>query len=146
MPDLETQLSLDQDESAACEAASEQGATLEHDETEPHVYWLTMHPRTAPSETFFARIAWRRYPHDPPSVKFADSIGGRLDCTSAWPVIPGYRPSAFDICQPFTAEAYGVHPEWVSGPEAWQARGNPFLWVVSLLLHGMSDQFQGRSA
>jgi hypothetical protein len=113
--------------------------------SETGVFWLTMHPTAAPQETFYARIAWTSYPDAPPSIKFADAIDGRLDLTSAWPIIPGYRPGSYDICQPFTAEAYVVHPEWATGPEAWPSDGNPFEWVVGRLLHDMCDRYEGRS-
>jgi hypothetical protein len=146
MPDVETQLALADDAPAALEHASACGATLVRDPDDPLVYWLTLSPRAAVSETFYARIAWTRYPHSPPSVKFADTLGGRLDAASAWPLIPGYRPAAFDICQPFTAEGFSVHPDWLSGPEAWSATGNPFLWVVSILVHDIADRYQGRAA
>lgn len=146
MVDLETELTLADDAPAAIELAESAGARLERDPDDALVYWLEVSPRQAPDEKFFVRIAWTRYPHSPPSVKFADAIGGRLDVTSAWPTIPGYRPTAFDICQPFTAEGFGVHPDWVTGPDAWTGTGNPFLWVVGLLLHGMADRYQGRSA
>jgi hypothetical protein len=145
MIDLETRLALEDDEPAVRELVAEHDATLQRDSDHPEVYWLTMHPRTAPHETFVARIAWTRYPHAAPSVKFADAMRGRLDVTSAWPVIRGYRPGSFDICQPFTAEGYIVHPDWVTGPEAWPNTGNPFAWVVAQLLHDMTDRYQGRS-
>lgn len=146
MSDLETKLALEQDELAACEAAAEFDATLKADATQPAVFWLTMSPRAAPAERFFARIEWSSYPHAPPSVKFADTVGGRLDLSSAWPVIPGYRPGERDICQPFTAEGHAIHGDWSSGPEAWQGTGNPFLWVVLQMLHDITDRYQGRSA
>jgi len=146
MVDAETCLALDEDEHAAREAASESGGVLERDVADRAVYWLTMHSRTDPVETYFARIAWTRYPDGPPSVKFADAVSGRLDVTSAWPMVPGYRPGSYDICQPFTAEGQAVHPEWATGPEAWPATGNPFLWVVTQLLHDVADRQQGRSA
>jgi hypothetical protein len=103
-------------------------------------------PPAPAQERFYVRIAWSRYPHAPPSVKFADAIGGRLDLSSAWPLIPGYRPGAFDICQPFTAEGFSVHPEWANGAEAWQGTGNPFLWVADILIRDMHTKYGGRSA
>src|SRR4051812_32853904 len=128
MADLETQLSLEADESSTRELADEAGAQLVRDAADSSIYWLVMHPRASPGETFVARVAWSSYPHSPPSVKFADGVGGRLDVSSAWPIIPGYRPGSYDICQPFTAEGFAVHPEWVSGPDAWVATGNPLAW------------------
>lgn len=145
MTNLETKLALEQDESEARDAAGQFGATLERDQGEPNVYWLTMQPPSEATETFFARIAWTTYPHAPPSVKFADAIGGRLDLSSSWPLIPGYRPGERDICQPFTAEGHALHQDWSQGPEAWSGTGNPFLWVVLQMLHGITDRYQGRS-
>lgn len=145
MADLETRLALDHDEPAVRELVDEAGAKLERDDTDPAVYWLTMQPAGQPDERYFVRIAWTGYPHAAPSVRFADAVGGSLDLTHAWPVIPGYRPGSFDICQPFTAEAYAAHPEWAQGPEAWPSSGNPFAWVVGRLLHDLSERYGGRS-
>lgn len=146
MVDRETELSLEEDLVDATQYAESAGAHLEPDENGQGVYWLAMSPRDAPDEKFFARIAWSKYPHSPPSVRFADGVGGRLDATSAWPAIPGYRPGNLDICQPFTAEGFVTHPEWVNGPEAWPTTGNPFLWVVSTLLYDLAERYMGRSA
>lgn len=146
MNDLAGHLALEQDERDARQHAASLGATLQADTTDAGTYWLTMIPPAAPEERFHARIAWTSYPGAPPSVKFADAVGGRLDLSSSWPIIPGYRPGERDICQPFTAEGHAVHPAWSNGPEAWQPTGNPFLAVVSQLLHGMIDKYQGRSA
>jgi hypothetical protein len=144
MSTLATQLGLDEDLPAAARLADEHGGELCAGR-ESSVFWLTMHPPASPPETFYARIAWTSYPDAPPSVKFGDAIDGRLDLTSAWPVVPGYRAGSFDICQPFTAEAYVAHPEWTTGPEAWPSDGNPFEWVVGRLLHDICDRYQGRS-
>ena len=145
MSALATALTLEADLEEVQALVTEYGADLRAGR-EPGTFWLIMHPLAAPAETFVVRIAWSSYPDQAPSVKFADGVEGRLDLTSAWPIVPGYRPGAFDICQPFTAEAYGVHPEWTTGPEAWSGEGNPFAWVVERLLHDMCDRFEGRSA
>jgi hypothetical protein len=146
MVDVETKLALETDEPTVREVVEEHGASLLSDGGDPSVFWLTLSPPKAPAEEYFVRIAWEGgYPHAAPSVKFADAVGGRLDLSSAWPVIPGYRPGDHDICQPFTAEAYRVHPEWAGGPEAWPSTGNPFLWVVERLLGDMVERYQGRS-
>jgi hypothetical protein len=144
MNDLETTLALEHDLSQVQDAVAEHGASLKRD-AEPGVFWLTMHPPAEPQETYFARIAWRSYPHSPPSIKFAETIGGRLDQSSAWPMVPGYRPGQLDICHPFTAEAHALHPDWAGGPEAWRSSGNPFLGVVLQLLHDITDRYEGRS-
>jgi hypothetical protein len=146
MSELETKLALEQDEAAVRELVAERGAALKRDPSEAGIYWLTLHPAKEPDEEFVVRIAWSAYPHQPPSVKFADTIGGSLELSSAWPMIPGYRPGEHDICQPFTAEAFKVHPDWAQGPDAWTGTGNPFLWVVDRLLGDMVERYQGRSA
>lgn len=146
MLDLESNLTLEADFEDARMAAEEAAGSLVRDETDGSVYWLTLSPAADPGQNFYVRIAWSGgYPHSPPSVKFADAVNGRLDVSAAWPVIPGYRPGELDICQPFTAEGFKVHPEWVAGPEAWPTSGNPFLWVVSRLVSDMTNSYQGRS-
>ena len=146
MVDVETKLALEADGPAVHELLEEHDASLLADGEDPSIFWLSLRPPQAPEEEYVVRIAWEGgYPHAAPSVKFADGVGGRLDVSSAWPVIPGYRPGEHDICQPFTAEAYRVHPEWVEGPEAWPAAGNPFLWVVERLVGDMVERYQGRS-
>jgi hypothetical protein len=146
MVDVETKLALEADEPAVRELLEEHNASLLMDGQDSSIYWLTLRPPQALEEEYIVRIAWEGgYPHAPPSVKFADGVGGRLNVSSAWPIIPGYRPGELDICQPFTAEAYKVHPEWVEGPEAWPAAGNPFLWVVEQLVGDMTARYQGRS-
>ncbi len=146
MPSLEAQLAIEEDLAEVQAIVADAGALLEQDENDELVYWLTMSPRDVPQERYVARLQWRSYPDEAPSIKFADSVGGRLDLTSAWPIIPGYRAGAFDICQPFTREAYDVHPEWRVGPTAWTGTGNPFAWVVELMLIDMTSRYQGRSA
>lgn len=146
MSSLETTMALEADFPEASAAAGDAGSALVVDESDPAVLWLTLRPPKDPGQTFFVRIAWDDgYPHSPPSVKFADAVGGRVDVSSAWPVIPGYRPGELDICQPFTSEGFKVHPEWVEGPEAWPATGNPLLWVVNQLIGDMFNCYQGRS-
>jgi len=144
MSTLATQLGLEQDLPAVQQLVADRGAELLAG-ADPGVFWLSMRPAAAPQETFHVRIAWTSYPDAPPSIKFADAVEGRLDVTSAWPIIPGYRPGNLDICQPFTAEGYLAHQEWRTGPEAWPSDGNPFEWVVGCLLHDMCDRYQGRS-
>ena len=145
MADTETALALDQDLPAVEAAVGDAGARLKRDPVDEGLFWLILSPPGAPEEEFFARIAWHSYPHAPPSVKFATGVGGSVDQTTAWPQIPGYRPASFDICQPFTAEGHAVHPDWAHGPESWPTNGNPFLWVVGILIADMKNRYQGRS-
>lgn len=111
---------------------------------EPGVYWLSMRPRSAPEERYHARVAWTTYPWSPPSVKFATSVRGALDVVSAWPTVPGYRPGNFDICAAFTAEGYRTHPEWMA-QQPWDTRGNPFLWVATILQGHLDRSYGGRA-
>jgi hypothetical protein len=144
--DAETRLNLEADEPAVREFLEEHDGRLDRDLDDSAVYWVTVRPRSAPQEEYYARVAWSSYPHSPPSVKFSDRIGGDLSATEAWPLMPGYRVTAFDVCKPFTAEAFGWHPEWRSGPDAWRSSGNPFLWVVSVMQHDFDTAYEGRSA
>lgn len=143
--DTESLLNLSSDESAVGVRLSESGGELSRESPQSGVYWLRMHPRHHSSEEYFVRIAWSRYPRSPPSVKFADKIGGNLNVTKAWPVIAGYRPGSFDICKPFTSEAFALHPEWQRGPEAWSSSGNPFLWVIENLQNDLDNNYVGRA-
>jgi hypothetical protein len=144
--DFESQLNLLHDSQEATSLLLSRGGTISCDRDERSVYWLCLRPASEPSERYVVRLAWDRYPHDPPSVKFATDIRGQLDSTGAWPIIAGYRPGNFDICQPFTKEAFAIHPEWKDGPERWPANGrNPFLWVVVTLQNDFDNRYEGRS-
>ncbi|MFI5289564.1 MAG: hypothetical protein ACHQ17_07935 [Polyangia bacterium] len=144
--DRESELSLAADAPAAAEFLTGRGGTL-HDTTaqESGTWWAELHPASQPQETFCARIAWSVYPGAAPSVKFSTEIGGGLADPVAWPVIPGYRPGSLDICKPFTAEGFTLHPDWAASSQAWVPDGNPFLAVVRELQRDLnSDGYQGR--
>lgn len=142
--DLESQLNLQADAKAVVKLLKQHGGRLVAARDDAAVYWLEMLPCSAPSETYVARVKWTRYPGAPPSVKFATEVDGRIDVLTAWPVVPGYRPTEFDICMPFTAEGFAVHPEWTQTKEAWSGTGNPFLWVAETLQRDLNHRFQGR--
>jgi hypothetical protein len=144
--DRESALNLEQDAPAVASFLEENEGALTKDDADDGVYWAAMRPRSTPAERYFARIGWAVYPHGPPSIKFADRVGGSLTAVSAWPVITGYRASAFDICRPISAEGYAVHPEWGQGSTAWVADGNPFLWVVQTMQFHLDNEYQGRAA
>jgi hypothetical protein len=144
MVSLETQLSLEADEDAVVDALSGYDGTLCRDEDTAGLYWLVVKRAAPPHETFDVRLAWSAYPSAPPSVRFVDGIGGRWDVPRAWPVIAGYRVPPFDICQPWTAEGFALHPDWATGPQAWRATGNPFLYVVNRLQFDLNNKCQGR--
>lgn len=155
MIDLESQLRLVEDSVDVAAYLAENagvlapgwtpGATDPAPEDEPGVYWLTMRPRSAPTERYVARVGWTRYPGAPPSVKYATGIRGRLDVTSAWPNVAGYRPGNGDICSEFTKEGYEAHPEWVA-QRPWPSTGNPFLWIAQILQGHLDRAYGGRAA
>ena len=146
MADQESLLNLAADEVAVAAFLAGNGGHLTRDGKDAAVYWLRMRPAGAPPEVYYVRVAWSAYPHEAPSVKFADSVGGSLTVASAWPVIPGYRPASFDICKPMTAEGYALHAEWWTGPDAWPTTGNPFLWVAEMLQYDLDNHYGGRSS
>jgi hypothetical protein len=144
--DLETELNLRQDSQAVAAFVADNDGVIAGDCRDRGIYWLSLRPRSAPHERFVVRIGWERYPPAPPSVKFATEMNGRLDVTAAWPMIEGYRPGSFDICRPFTAEGYNIHPEWRTSAERWPADGgNLFLWVAQTLQFDLDNRYQGRS-
>lgn len=139
--DIESRLRLQRDEGAVREALEAAGGKLHTrhelceglDEPDPQgLYWAEIQPRDRTRQAFIARIEWTVYPGRPPSVLFADQIGGATGISRAWPQAPGYRGPA-DICKPFTAEGQKLHSEWGRGPQAWPTTGNPFLYVVENL-------------
>jgi hypothetical protein len=146
MIDSESLLNLTADEPGVASFLAEHYGELIRDVSETGVYWLVLHPRSVPAETFIARVAWQRYPQRPPSVKFATAVQGGLTSTAAWPLISGYRAGSFDICMPFTAEGFALHPEWSTGVHAWKETGNPFLWVTTRIQDDFNQRYGGRAA
>ncbi len=142
--DLESELNLQADAKATAALLKQHGGRLHAEPDDPGTYWLEMAPASHPGEAYFACVAWRTYPGAPPSVKFATEVGGRLDVTSAWPTVPGFRPTVFDICMPFTEEGFNVHSEWRTSAEAWKDTGNPFLYVASTLQRLLDTRYSGR--
>jgi len=107
--------------------------------------WATIYPARAPTELFQARLLWRVYPGEPPSVKFRDPATGRLDLTSAWPQVRGFRPTSFDTCVNWSLEGFALHPEWRTDPRfRWDDRGNVLLKVLTYLQNELDDHYQGR--
>ena len=142
--DLESKLNLQADAKAVAALLKQHGGRLHADADESGTYFMEMVPADDASEIYIARVAWTTYPGAAPSVKFATEVGGRLDVPSAWPTVPGFRPTAFDICMPFTAEGFNVHPEWRTSAEAWKENGNPFLFVASTLQRLLDTRYSGR--
>jgi hypothetical protein len=146
MPDDETLLNLQQDRDDVATILAARGGALDTGDEGAGVYWVTLSPRSAPTETYYVMIAWDSYPFAPPSIKFGAGIRGSLVVNRAWPVIPGYRTGSFDICKPMTKEGYALHPEWARGSTAWVSDGNPFLWIVEELQFHLDNEYQGRAA
>ena len=145
MADTETLTNLTDDEAAVKAFLSEHDGRLVRDADDPATYWLDLRPASTPGERFYVRLVWTRYPDEPPSILFADAVGGQLGVARAWPVAPGYR-APNDICKPLSAEGYALHPEWRTGPDAWPIDGNSFLWVVETLQYDLDNDYQGRAA
>lgn len=142
--DLESKLNLEGDTNAVVALLIQHGGRLLADSEDHQTYWLELLPACDPGEIYIARLIWSAYPGAPPSVKFATEVGGRVDVTGAWPVVPGFRPTSFDICMPFTEEGFEVHPEWRTSAEAWTSTGNPFLYVASTLQRLFDTRYSGR--
>ena len=149
--DAESQLNLDQDEVDVAEFLAANGGRLDRDDrlwresSDAAVYWLTMRPRSHPTETYCVRVEWEAYPYSPPSIRFASGARGSLTATSAWPIITGYRSGTFDICRPMSKEGYATHPEWSQGSTAWPTDGNPFLWVAETTQFHLDNDYEGRA-
>lgn len=144
MASADTLLALEADEEAVSSWLNEFGGLLFREFDAPYTYWLVVRPKSAPHESYYARVAWNAYPDRPPSVRFHDGIGGGHATNRAWPIVPGYRTGSWDICKPFTAEGFALHAEWNTGPHAWPTGGNPFLWVAQALQNDLNHNYQGR--
>jgi hypothetical protein len=148
--DDESLLNLETDEAAVASFLAENGGDLMRDDkteggADRSIYWLTIRPRSVPTEKFVARFEWFAYPYQAPSIKFVPVIRGSVTTSSAWPLMTGYRPGSFDICRPMCHEGYTTHPEWRQGSTAWPTEGNPFLWVVQTMQFQFDNDYQGRS-
>ena len=105
--------------------------------------WVTVSPRGFDGDRFVARLFWSHYPAEP-SVKFVDPATGRLDMQSAWPQARGFRPTSFDICATWTAEGFGLHPEWAKSQYHWDNSGNVLLKTLRTLQDELDQTYQGR--
>jgi len=107
--------------------------------------WAKLYPEGHPNEIFQARLLWRLYPDEPPSLRFRDPSTGRLDLPGAWPQVRGFRPGSLDTCVNWTLEGMNLHPEWKTDPRfRWDSRGNALLRVLRILQSELDDYFQGR--
>lgn len=140
-----TQLNLEVDEDAVVSYLDETSGILIRDLCDSGLYWLVLHPASAPDDRYYARVTWTVYPGSPPSVRYADGIRGSVSINHAWPMAPGYRLGNFDICKPFTAEGFALHQDWQTGSSAWLPEGNPFLYIVQQLQFDLNHNYGGRN-
>jgi hypothetical protein len=144
--DIESTLALVRDVPPVEEFLSSTGGRLVHrDDDDAGLYWAIIRPANQSSGQFVARIAWAVYPHRPPSLLFAFSVGMPTNDARAWPTASGYR-APNDVCKPFTAEGQALHAEWSTGPHAWRNTGNPFLYVVENVVDDIDRAGGARAA
>jgi hypothetical protein len=106
--------------------------------------WVDVSSAKAPAEIFQARLVWPEYP-GLASLKFRDPATGRLDLSTAWPVVRGFRPASFDACVNWTREGFNLHPEWRNDPNLkWHPGWNAVLRTLRTLQNEMDDHYSGR--
>lgn len=144
--DIESTIALERDvPPVEAFLASTGGRLVRRDEDPPGLYWAVIQPAAPGVSPLVVRIVWSVYPHRPPSLQFAPSIGAATTEPHGWPAAPGYR-APNDICKPFTAEGQALHPEWAAGPNAWRNTGNPFLYVVETVTEDINRVKGARAA
>lgn len=143
--DLESQLRLQRDQSVVESLLAERNSHLIRREGDRDgLYWAVLQPDAPGTEPFIARIQWSVYPDRPPSILFADKVGGQTSTVSAWPAANGYR-APNDVCKPFTAEGHALHIEWGTGHHRWRPEGNPWLFIIETMLDDINRN-EGRRA
>jgi len=108
--------------------------------------FATMGSTLIKDEHFQARLLWRLYPIEAPSLKFRDPITGKLDLPTAWPIVRGFRPTSLDACVSWCIEGFDLHPEWKNDARyQWDPRGNVLLKVLRILQYELDNFCQGRN-
>ena len=111
----------------------------------PLEVWATMSPQRVPDQSFQARFLWGSYPGEPPSLKFRDPATGRLDLSTAWPKVRGFRPQSLDACVNWCREGFQLHPEWRADARfRWESHGNVLLKTLRILQDELDSYFEGR--
>lgn len=111
----------------------------------PLEVYVTLASVKDPTTMFQARLLWKAYPGEPPSLKFRDSSTGSLTSSSAWPVARGFRPQSLDACVNYCAEGFALHPEWRTDPNLrWSSDGNVLLRIVRRLQAELDYHYTGR--
>jgi hypothetical protein len=98
-----------------------------------------------PANVFQARLCWKAYPGEPPSLKFRDPKTGSLTSPSAWPLVRGFRPQTLDACVSWCAEGHALHPEWRNDPKyRWVGDGNALLGTIRRLQSELDFHYSGK--
>lgn len=106
---------------------------------------VTMASIKDPDNHFQARLLWRGYPGEPPTLKFRDPKTGSLTLPAAWPQVRGFRPQSLDACTNYCAEGFGLHPEWKNDPNLkWNTRGNALLRVIRIIQNELDYHYSNR--
>ena len=104
-----------------------------------------MSSKEDPQNKYQARLLWRTYPLDAPSLKFRNPDTGSLSDPVAWPIVRGFRPSSLDACVNYCIEGFGLHPEWQNDARLrWRSDGNVLLKVLRILQGELDDHYSGR--
>lgn len=117
---------------------------LERDVTCPLGLLAEMHPRSAPTELYRARIRWNDY-FGPFSLKFINLTTGVDTDPTAWPCCFGFRPASLDSCLPWTAEGHAHHPEWKnSASNRFPAVDVPMQFALLQIQFALDNTYAGR--
>lgn len=117
---------------------------LERDMSVPLGVFCTMQPRTAPTETYKARVLWTDYSR-PPSIKFINDQNGSETDPHAWPNMDVSRPAHFFICAPWTKEGHDHHAEWAGSTAGrYETPEQPIKFALQMLQHHMDNAYVRR--
>jgi len=107
--------------------------------------FVTLVSAADPDNKYQARLAWRSYPLNAPSLKFRNPTTKSISEPTAWPNVRGFRPTNLDACVNWCEEGFIAHPEWRNDPKyRWRSEGNALLRVLRILQAEMDDYYQGR--
>lgn len=118
--------------------------SLERDTSVPLGVFCVLQPRTAPQESFKARLRWDDY-SKPHSLKFVNMENGSDTDPRAWPNFEGSRPDSFLVCAPYTSEGHALHPEWAASPaHRYLTPDEPLVAALLTLQHVLDNTYAGR--
>ncbi len=117
--------------------------TLER--SHPFGVFAEMSPIAFPDEVYRAHLRWKSYPGSLPSLKFRSLVTESETDPTAWPLLPGFRPTSFDSCVHWTAEGHAIHPEWVNSAHTkHDPSANGIFQALCFLQDGLDFHYQGR--